>query len=228
MSDIRAVGYALKDQEDDSAFQMLVTDVQRLKQEVRKGSNSGAGGTTVATPGLVNADQLKGVTISTATPTNGQNLQYNSSTGLWTPATTSSAPILFAGDGDAASPRSGAVTKVGFTVSVNNIDTNSAFDYTNDQYVIPTTGYYFIFASAGFSDVAAAISGSLAIYKNGISQIAGSDGGSVGFFIYESSPSVGRAMSLVSGDLISLYTSIGNATGSTTMNAPNLNIMKLN
>jgi hypothetical protein len=50
MSDIRAVGYGLKDQDDDAAYQMLVTDVQRLKQEVRKGSTSGAGSTTVGGP----------------------------------------------------------------------------------------------------------------------------------------------------------------------------------
>lgn len=50
MTVIRAAGYGLKDQDDDAAFQMLVTDVIRLKQEVRMGSNSGAGGTEVGGP----------------------------------------------------------------------------------------------------------------------------------------------------------------------------------
>ena len=60
MSAIRASGYRLTDVErlaealgvkgfrarDDNAFQMLLGDVQRIKQELRLGSNSGAGGTS--------------------------------------------------------------------------------------------------------------------------------------------------------------------------------------
>ncbi len=65
MSIIRAVGYGMKDAEDDAAFQMLVTDVQRLKQELRMGSTSGAGGTDVGGPVT---------TTPTTTPTTTSNL----------------------------------------------------------------------------------------------------------------------------------------------------------
>ncbi len=47
MSDIRAAGHSLKDPDDDDAFQMLIGDLQRLKQELRMGSYSGAGGSQV-------------------------------------------------------------------------------------------------------------------------------------------------------------------------------------
>lgn len=47
MADIRAVGSGLKDPDDDEAFQLLLGDVQRLKQELRKGSNAGYGGAPI-------------------------------------------------------------------------------------------------------------------------------------------------------------------------------------
>lgn len=44
MSSIRADGSFLNDPNDDEAFQLLVGDVKRLKQEVRQGSSLGYGG----------------------------------------------------------------------------------------------------------------------------------------------------------------------------------------
>ncbi len=119
MSDIRAVGSGLKDAEDDYAFQLLVTDVQRLKQELRKGSMSGDGGTGVGGPG------------GSGPVTNIIN--------------NTTATIAFSALSDFNDVGTGATAVTLQTFGTPDFDTNNAF--ASNTYTIPETGYYLIAAN---------------------------------------------------------------------------------
>jgi hypothetical protein len=72
---LRVGAGGLKDPDDDYAFQKLVGDVARLKQELRVGSSLGAGGTTVGGD-TENAVTIQGVPVTATAPTDGQTMTW--------------------------------------------------------------------------------------------------------------------------------------------------------
>jgi hypothetical protein len=158
VSTIRASGFRLTDVErlaeqlgvrdfrarDDSAFQMLLGDVQRLKQEIRLGSNSGAGGTqtglteadvlaliagnSLDTSSIVSADAS--VTITPDTAANEVDLSVAAA------STFNSRP--FSAERDTDQSLTGSFADVGFT---EVLDPSGSF--SSDTYTFAVTGVFF-------------------------------------------------------------------------------------
>lgn len=158
---------------DEDGWAAVLSDLRRINLMVSGGSNDlnsdstdvAQTNTTDNTAQAVDAELLQGVPISEVAPTDGQNLQFSSVTGLWTPGTAQVATVFSSIGTTTAVAINNNQVDTTLPIASVLVDTESA--RSGNTYVIPTNGIYQLSAFASVSSFAGNYLAYLGIYANG-------------------------------------------------------------